>query len=890
MAIVGNRHNYDNRKNLGKTEVTERTGLPARLCAGKSKNPVCVATIGIDPANIFQIPAQKESSGSLSIQTFSPQLTSTSLRQGVCVACLLAVLVIAFFHENVLELRPAVPFDLLYTVEPWKSEGVNTPAQPHNPELFDQIVTFYPWRTLIADEMKHGRIPLWNPLSFSGSPLLANGQSGVFHPLKLVSLLFTPALASIFLCLMRVFAAGIFTFAFLKQLGLRRDVSFFGAVVFSFSRNFIAWLNFPAGDAAVMLPGLFWACERLLRSGSLADFIWGALFVGIQLLAGQPQTSLVSAFAISIYVLLRLSADNARRHPKAKILLLYSAMWLLGALLAAVQILPMLEYMKESAAVAFRSQFNLKVYPWYEIISLIVPDFFGTPYDGNYWGFANLVGTACYIGVAPFILALMSLRSVARHAIPRCFWIITITSLGIVYKLPLLKKISSLPLFNATDTNKFLVVIAFSLSVCSAIALEQILRADLTKAAFKTSLVCAAVAAVAGGVYLQFRDFVTALHLEAYEKKNFAILAILLVATFMIVWAHATLRIRKPVICAALIALAYIDSFMFGHSYNAAPLKSQIPPAPPAIVKLQDDLKNYRVLGIHSVLLPNTSMLYGVADIRGYDALTPGRYFNFLSKILPDYADFLRTLDLSGNPEITRSTLFTREIRRMFSGESGEELRTTLQRAFYWNTDLDDLVTSQALDAFSVGFVVAPKDVQALPRSDLQLIASEGASVFRNPGALPRTYLRGDFTITDDSSALQFVSQPEFNFHRQLLVSGVPDRASVEEVFKRADSAARQDTARILREDPSHVEIVAETDGPRFLVLTDLYFPGWRAYLDGNPVAIRAANYLFRAVLLPAAGHHVVRFEYKPVSFMAGMICSGGALICILILVCLKMS
>src|SRR5437879_5324554 len=100
-------------------------------------------------------------------------------------------------------------------------------------------------------------------------------------------------------------------------------------------------------------------------------------------------------------------------------------MWIFGMLVGAIQILPLMEYMKQSAAWAFRHQiFSLKVYPPYEVISFIVPDFFGTPYDGNYWGFANLVGTACYVGVAPLVLALISLTLVTSEKYVRCFWAI----------------------------------------------------------------------------------------------------------------------------------------------------------------------------------------------------------------------------------------------------------------------------------------------------------------------------------------------------------------------------------------------------------------------------------------------------------------------------------
>ena len=108
-------------------------------------------------------------------------------------------------------------------------------------------------------------------------------------------------------------------------------------------------------------------------------------------------------------------------------------MWVLGALVGAIQILPMTEYMKQSAAWKFRSQlFSHTVYPPYELISFIVPDFFGTPYDANYLGFSDLVSTACYVGVAPLVLALISLTLIPSQVYVRYFWTISFVCIGIV--------------------------------------------------------------------------------------------------------------------------------------------------------------------------------------------------------------------------------------------------------------------------------------------------------------------------------------------------------------------------------------------------------------------------------------------------------------------------
>jgi uncharacterized membrane protein YfhO len=56
-----------------------------------------------------------------------------------------------------------------------------------------------------------------------------------------------------------------------------------------------------------------------------------------------------------------------------------------------------------------------------------------------------------------------------------------------------------------------------------------------------------------------------------------------------------------------------------------------------------------------------------------------------------------------------------------------------------------------------------------------------------------------------------------------------------------------------------------------FLVLSDTYFPGWKAYVDGKEERIYRANYAFRAIPI-RAGAHKVEFTYKPLSFKLGAV------------------
>jgi uncharacterized membrane protein YfhO len=73
----------------------------------------------------------------------------------------------------------------------------------------------------------------------------------------------------------------------------------------------------------------------------------------------------------------------------------------------------------------------------------------------------------------------------------------------------------------------------------------------------------------------------------------------------------------------------------------------------------------------------------------------------------------------------------------------------------------------------------------------------------------------------------------------------------------------------ITKYQPNRIELDCASDSNTYLVLSELFYPGWQAYIDGNKAQILRADYLLRAVPLPAGKHNVV-FVYRPKSFLIG--------------------
>ena len=163
--------------------------------------------------------------------------------------------------------------------------------------------------------------------------------------------------------------------------------------------------------------------------------------------------------------------------------------------------------------------------------------------------------------------------------------------------------------------------------------------------------------------------------------------------------------------------------------------------------------------------------------------------------------------------------------------------------------------------------------------------------IYENLGALPRVYIVPSvIDASGESDALAAISNPDFDYHNFVVLEGrAPFAANASKPSSAASALSRSKEsssgsaqshskesspgAGITALKTTHGALEVSTsysrDRPGYLVLTDSFYPGWNAYLDGKPVPIYRANYMFRGIDAPA-GNHAVVFKYEPASFMIG--------------------
>ena len=397
----------------------------------------------------------------------------------VC-ALALAAVVAFLLRDSLLGGKVLSQVDHLLAFPPWQE--VAPPGHvPGNPLLEDQALLMVPWLEFAAGELRQGRLPLWNPYNYGGQPIHAANSGSFLWPLHLLYYAFPGHGYYAWSALLRLTLAGVFAVLYLRRLGVSRAAALPGAVAFSLCGFLVAWLNHPHSNVALTLPLHLFLIERLAARPRWRDGGWLALAVGAQLLGGHLQTSLHLFLVLGLYVGLRCLAGTPRLGPRG--LAVGAAGTLLGGLLAAPQLVPMVEYLSESRGVTVLEQQEQtdELDALAAAVVQVAPDVHGGPHTGDYRGpegrnlnYSEIIGG--YVGRLALILAACAVFLRWREARVR-FWGAMVLGCALVawQVWPLHDAFRAIPRVRSTNPTRLLLYVAFGLSVLAALGLDGIL-------------------------------------------------------------------------------------------------------------------------------------------------------------------------------------------------------------------------------------------------------------------------------------------------------------------------------------------------------------------------------------------------------------------------------
>jgi hypothetical protein len=752
----------------------------------------------------------------------------------------------------------AIMWPLTHSVVPWDSKN-----------------HFYPMLRYLGSALANGELPLWNPYHFSGHPSVADPQSLLFTPTMLLFGWMVPSPS------MQLFDGVVFAHLLpgaMAILGLfrRRNWHAAGAVV-------AAMVFILGGSASARLQhtGMifsygFYPLALLLLEETLdrRSYRLGALFAFVAALmtVGRDQVAFLCALSLIGMAAYRAwGAERPLTYLRQRVVLLATIALIGGALLAIPTLLTMQFLMTSN-----RPSFGFGVaamgsLPPESLATVLFGNVFGSlRWTYDYWGpgwdtvaegtWTDRAINYLFAGTLPAVLIIwhgvIGGRLMAREF--RFFLVLGVVALA--YALGRYTPVFAFIFdhFPGVDLYRRPADATFLINVALAFASGYLVHRYLADGAprFDDARASAAMLMRGGAaIGLVATAVVAALTFAIRGNQTVAAMSeIVLAIAFAggIVWLLLTARAGPAYRLAAASLLIVFTAGELIWRNAASPLNAEpedryavfrtLPPEQlQGLQLLKSELaeRNARgerprveILGLGGAW-QNASMVLGLEDTIGYNPLR-----------LADYERAVGPGENAADPNL-------RQFPRTFRG-----------------------YRCQLASLLGLEYLVLDRPLERLPRhfprlSGAKLLYGSGAMwIYRLSPSAPRVYLATRLIGVDSEAVLSQEELPEFDRVDEALVDNW-DVGQINGDYGLRDTATDPDPpkgwVRIAAYGRNDVTLETEADRNSVLILHDIYYPGWEAYVDGERRPILRANLLFRGVEVPA-GRHRVEFRFRPLS------------------------
>lgn len=729
-----------------------------------------------------------------------------ALGVGWVVAAAVAVLVPALSHGSSLG-----PFDQLSRYGLSSRPGVLV----HYTGPGDQIEQMIPWTNLAWTQVHQGHLPLWNPYSGLGTPLVFNWQSAAFSVPALVGYLFPAHLAytAAQVATLCIAGGGVYLLGRVLRLGVLGAAT--AATAYELSGPLMGWLGWPIAGAMSWAGWIFALAILVVRGRHRSrDIALFAVFLACSLYAGQPETVLLFALSLIIFTVVFVVLRARRSHRPLGLLrpladLAVAA--IAGGALSAPLALPGVQLASTSVVHLISSYGAL---PPRDIGHLFFQGFDGLPVAGSRW-FGNSIypETAAYVGVIALCLAVLAVAARRRRPEVGALAATALAMAAVSYASPVVSAINQVTGLRSVAWHRAVQPTILALAVLAGVGMDVLVRSHTERTVRRGAGAAFGVA----GTVLALVWLVGRGRLPSFEagirSRSFiwpaievvvglAVIAVLSLGSRRVGARHAsghTPAGRGR--WAGLVLLGCETAFLVA---AGAPLVSSSPrffvPTPAETALRRDvgsalvafgarDCHTPPTLGIHQ----NVNIVYGVHELADYDPLTPEATFRSLKAA-------------TGRPA------------------SAVDAPLILCPA------IDDATVARR---YGVGYILDHARTSR-PPGTVFVATLGGEALYRVPGAAAATLtpLAADGAVPS------------------------PDAPGVAVAVAHPNAGAWA--------------LSPDSAGPAMLRLRLTNVPGWHATLDGRPLRLVPFAGAMLQARLPG-GRHTVELRYWPSAFTAGI-------------------
>lgn len=705
---------------------------------------------------------------------------------------------------------------------------------------------YAPYKAFFSSSLKtYLELPLWNPYIFSGQPFLANPTSGILYPLNYLFTVINIDYVFGYLFVIDTILIGLFTFLYCRTIKLSEFASLVSAVVFMFSGT-IGTRIFPGHlfivDAFVWFPLILYSFEKIISTQKILFAILGSIAIFLVIIAGHTQIAFYAIFISLGYLFLRSLAEYYKNKDLKIVVKIYALAFLsllfsLG--LSAIQLLPMLEFSKlsvRSLGISFQFATAFSTHP-YELLSYILPNFYGSSTNNTFWGIGNEWEVIAYLGIIPLILSFLAL--LYKHN-KYTFIFAVLAVFSILFSLGKHFFLFSIffkfiPFFDTFRVPaRMLFVYSFSIAILAGFGMDCLLRFDYSKYKYKllklfnSFIFLISFITLSLVIFLKINDgfffyekyvlkhayAVNTNHHQLYSQTigDLTLLSILLFSYLILFFLLRKKIISKTIFVIIITSIIFLNSFSYVSPFIKMDYPDKVYPPNKIVNFIKRDNSIFRVFDFSKENYEDLSR-NKLQSITGVDAIFLKDYRNYLWKI-GDY--------------------------------------NYLPYDSY--IDLTSIKNEDMLSQLNVRYIISQKALKlnVYKLVDIAKGESDKNYLYENKNEYPRAYVIPISSALVKNGNIQFanIKQPQ--------------------------------EANITYYSPNEIKISSKNDSPAFLVLSEIYYPGWKAYDNGKQITVLKANDIFRSVYLEKGANSII-FRYDPFSLKLGELVTSATLICILL-------
>lgn len=675
----------------------------------------------------------------------------------------------------------------------------------------------------------NSELPLWDSYSSMGMPIIDNTNGSTLAPLQIIVNLFNSDTSWNLMYIVRVFVIMLFTFLFLREMKLDYKIALVGGILFGLSGYVQGFLNIFFLHVDAWFPMLMWATLRYVHKKDILSWNMIVCSIVFMILGGNPQNLITCCVCAVLFYCVEVIDKKKGVKLSAIKICKYISTYMLAILLTMYYWLSFLTLYLNGFS--YHKNAGIKKLNIKSIIGLILPvNKLGSEYKLQFW--------LPYIGMVIVIILIthLTLKKNCDYFKEKIFGISFIALFLLkIFGLFLVNWIGYLPILNALTFTKynssmyFLIIMMFCFSINDILKrnckVSQNIRLAIASIISIVMLVC---------LILNFK----LIYEYNTPAKIVVIVSVLIVLLMLLTFVVYKFWNNKIVFVIIICTLSIVELTGYSISNNSIRIDRGVATDYPEFATYLNENRDNeydRVFSIGTILMGNLSANYGLQSFNGISATPEINYYNFASRLI-----------LGNNLDL--------------------QIVDTASSGFY-------LSSKRYLDLLGVKYIIVDNDTNMDEIFGVPIYNKKGVRIYNNDTSYARAFaVHNIIEIDDQDKVLDYLEDVSNDLTLTAVVS------NVEYVNMDIEENDGYDSVAIEEYNANKVLISANMKSNGLLILSDLFYPGWEVYVDGNKQDIIQTDSILRGVYLQE-GVHLVEFVYRPKALMIGLLISMFAFV-----------